>query len=435
MSIIKTFFAGLLTVSLCIAQINITINGKVTDTGTTPISGAVVKLEQGGLTATSGPDGSFLLSGTTGNINSQSNKPISGKITASLHNGYMSLSLGEKSNVEISTYTIQGKKLSSIHQTLDAGYHSVALPTTASGVCFYRIKSGNEEVVLKSISSAGVSRGTALSNQGTSPAALTRQAETYVPINDVIRVEKDGYLNYRVIVTNSVTSGLVIKMILQDAGTVTDIDGNVYHAIRIGNQVWTVENLRVTKYNDGTPVTLDTSTTTWAGLPAKYCYYQNTANADSIKKFGTLYNWHVIDPANPNKIAPAGWHVPTDAEWDTLANYLIDNGYNWDGTTTDNKIAKAMAAKTDWYIDTIPGAIGFDLTKNNSSGFSAIPGGYRYFLGDFNLIGELGCWWSTTERDAYYVWDRYLYHNHANLYRGNYSKSCGLSVRLVRDLN
>jgi len=110
----------------------------------------------------------------------------------------------------------------------------------------------------------------------------------------------------------------------------------------------------------------------------------NTTNADSIKKYGALYDWYAASPTNVKKIAPAGWHVPSDAEWDTLQNYLTAKGYNRDGTTTGNKIEKALAAKTDWVTYSTNGTIGSDLSKNNSSGFSALPGGYR-FLEQQNL--------------------------------------------------
>jgi uncharacterized protein (TIGR02145 family) len=134
--------------------------------------------------------------------------------------------------------------------------------------------------------------------------------------------------------------------------TIEDIDGNVYRIVKIGNQLWTVENLRVTKYNDGSAIQLVAGNSAWAALSTPgYCYYNNTTNADSIKKFGALYNWYVVNPSvnpsNPKKVAPVGWHVPTDEEWTILENYMIVNGYNWDGTTTGNKIAKSLATKAD----------------------------------------------------------------------------------------
>ena len=229
----------------------------------------------------------------------------------------------------------------------------------------------------------------------------------------------------------AVTGGYEPVSADNDTGTVTDIDGNVYKTVKIGNQVWTVENLRTTKYNDGTPIPLVTDGAAWAALTTPgYCYYNNTTNADSIKKYGALYNWYVV---NTKKLAPKGWHVPTVAEWDTLQNYLIANGYNWDGTTTGNKIAKSMAAQTDWKTDTNPGATGNDLFKNNKSGFSALPGGWRFFIGFFNLFGRFGVWWSATELDASTACDRRLGFDDGTLGRGVLSKSCGFSVRLLRD--
>jgi len=133
--------------------------------------------------------------------------------------------------------------------------------------------------------------------------------------------------------------------IIGNNSTVKDADGNVYQTVKIGNQEWTMENLRTTKYNDGTPILNITSQTTWDSclytLTEAFCHYNNTTNSDSIKKFGALYNWYAV---NTGKLAPSGWHVPTDEEWDTLQNYLMENGYSWDGTTGENKIAKSMAA-------------------------------------------------------------------------------------------
>ena len=214
-----------------------------------------------------------------------------------------------------------------------------------------------------------------------------------------------------------------------DTGTVTDIDGNVYQTVKIGNQVWTVENLRTTKYNDGSAIPLVTNDTAWGKLTTPgYCWYDN--NIKNKSKYGALYNWFTIDT---KKLAPKGWHVPTDAEWIILENYLITNGYNWDGTTTDNKIAKSMAAKTDWKTDTGRGTIGHDLSKNNRSGFSALPGGYRVDFGPFGNIGDLGLWWSASEIDASSAFSRNLVYDNVRLLSYDLTKSCGFSVRLLRD--
>jgi uncharacterized protein (TIGR02145 family) len=211
----------------------------------------------------------------------------------------------------------------------------------------------------------------------------------------------------------------------------------MYQTVRIGNQVWMAENLRVTKYNDGSLISLDTSKTTWNNATTpKYCFYKNTTDSDSVKEYGALYNWHVVSPGNPKNIAPTGWHVPSDAEWDTLQDHLIAEGCNWDGTITGNKIAKSMAAKADWEACTTEGTIGCDLTKNNSSGFSALPGGARYDDGSFHAQSGHGYWWSATDSGASAAWYRSLHYGHDYLDRGSYSGrylSCGYSVRLLRD--
>ena len=208
---------------------------------------------------------------------------------------------------------------------------------------------------------------------------------------------KSGYLNYRCVQYNSDTNGIVIKMIVC-ADTVRDIDGNVYQAVRIGGQVWMAENLRVRRYNDGSAIPMDTSTSApgWnSAWGPMFCYYNHTTNADSIKKYGALYNWYTL--VDTKKLAPAGWHVPTDSEWEVMQNYLVMHGYNYDGTTdtANNKIAMALAAKTDWHSYSGAGYPGNDLTKNNSTGFSALPGGYRCILpSTFENQGDLGSWWS-----------------------------------------
>lgn len=206
--------------------------------------------------------------------------------------------------------------------------------------------------------------------------------------------------------------------------TVKDVDGNVYQTVKIGNQIWTVENFRSTKYSDGTPIPL-----------SGYFWYDDDISNNN--NYGALYNWYVIDT---KKLAPKGWHVPSDAEWDTLQNYLIANWYNWDATTPRNKIAKSLAAKTNWHKidfpgDTIdfPGAIGNDLTKNNTSGFSALPGGCRDHSGDFYGICFVGFWWSSTDFNVIQAYARFLNTGYENLSRFCNSKLCGYSVRLLKD--
>jgi uncharacterized protein (TIGR02145 family) len=222
---------------------------------------------------------------------------------------------------------------------------------------------------------------------------------------------------------------------------IADTDGNSYNTVVIGNQVWTVENLRTTKYSDGTDIPHVTNGTSWSNLSTPgYCFYDNNTDASYQEKWGALYNWYAV---NTGKLAPDGWRVPTDADWTQLEEYLIANGYNWDGSTSDNKIGKSLAAKTDWTSSYTSGDVGNDLSSNNRTGFSALPGGYRYYGGIFSLQSDSCFWWSATETGVSDALNRFLGYDYDGVCRkyncespfsSNYNKKYGFSVRLVRDL-
>jgi len=432
----KAFLTGLAAASVSMAAISGIV---VKDTiGTIPISGAVVQLEKGGQTATTGSDGRFTLASTS-ILPRKTEQSLQHNFSVAMQNGSLRLNVAGKSVVEVTTFDLNGKALSSVRRPMDPGTHSITLPYRGEGIYLCKVKVGKNESSLKINSVVGVSLAGAVTSQGSSSySILAKQASVNSVINDVIAVAKEGYLNYRVKVRNSDTSGIAIRMIVC-ADTVKDVEGNVYQAVRIGNQVWMAENLRTTKYNDGTPIPLDTSSASWArATTPEYCYPLNTTNADSIKKFGPLYNFYVVNPQNPKKLAPAGWHVPTDAELTILENYLIANRYTWNGTNTGNKIAKSLTARTDWR-DTIntQGTIGCDLTKNNTSGFSFLPGGDRHPDGTFGHVpGGYGGLWTSTVRtnDPSHVLYRFLFYDFDYVYHGDSApKNCALSVRLVRD--
>ena len=104
-----------------------------------------------------------------------------------------------------------------------------------------------------------------------------------------------------------------------DMSMITDVDGNSYHTVKIGTQTWMVENLKTTKFNDGSPIPLIRDSSTWkASLTPGYCFYKNDS-AKNKSTYGALYNWNAV---NTGRLAPKGWHVPTDAEWTVLINYV-----------------------------------------------------------------------------------------------------------------
>ena len=222
---------------------------------------------------------------------------------------------------------------------------------------------------------------------------------------------------------------------INDLRPLEDVDGNTYDFITYGDQTWSVENAKMEKYRDGTEIPQVTDATEWENLTTgAWCYYDNNSSK------GKLYNWYAVMgvhdtiPNTPNKaFAPEGWHVPTDAEWTTLENYLIANGYNYDGTTSGNKIAKDMASTTGWNSSTVTGAPGKNQSLNNHSGFNAFPEGYRFFNALFSSEGYDAFFWSSTENNSYYAWFRDLSFNYSYLYRSSNFKQNGFSVRFVRD--
>ncbi|HOU97032.1 MAG TPA: fibrobacter succinogenes major paralogous domain-containing protein [Bacteroidales bacterium] len=220
------------------------------------------------------------------------------------------------------------------------------------------------------------------------------------------------------------------------AGTVKDIDGNKYNTVKIGNQVWMVENLKTTKYNDGTQIPNLSDDNQWLVTTDAYCNYDNLES--NAATYGRLYNGYAV---KTGKLAPAGWRIPNDADWIILRNYLIANGYNFDGTKDEDKVAKSLCAKTNWALSSEPGTPGAAPENNNRTGFTALPGGYRYVIfgnnpeAHFSGIGKYGEWWSTTELDkggGYgRLWELKYNHDYLDGYRTD--MVCGHSVRLIKD--
>ena len=224
-------------------------------------------------------------------------------------------------------------------------------------------------------------------------------------------------------------------------GTATDQNGNSFEWISYGSQDWTVENAEMVTYRDGTPIPQVTDQTEWDNLiTGAWCYFENDPNK------GVLYNWYAVmgihdeasllDASLRKEFTPEGWHVPTIDEWLILVEFLISNGYNYDGTTTVNKIAKSMASTTGWLSSTTLGTPGNNQSTNNSSGFNAYPKGWRWGFGaGFFGEGDSAVFWSTTDyssSDAYFF-DIRNYREYVFTGGDFYYKENGNSVRLVKD--
>ena len=215
-----------------------------------------------------------------------------------------------------------------------------------------------------------------------------------------------------------------------NCGILTDIDGNKYNTVTIGTQCWMQENLKTTRYRNGDPIITGLSEVDWYGTTSgAYVIYNNdNINNDT---FGKLYNWYAV--ADNRHLCPTDWHEPNDAEWIILETYLTNNGYGFGGSGND--VAKSVAATYSWGESSLAGSVGNDQASNNSSGFTALPGGCIHYKGLFDYIGYIGFWWSSSEGEAGSDsgWSRYLQNDSFNLNRIQYDKNKGLSIRCIKD--
>jgi len=224
--------------------------------------------------------------------------------------------------------------------------------------------------------------------------------------------------------------------------TVTDVDGNIYNTVTIGTQIWMKENMRTAHYSDGTSVTKVTGDSNWDALTAvdkAYCWY-NDDSTSYANTYGALYTWAAVMngaagssliPSGVQGICPTDWHIPSDGEWTVLTDYLINNGYGYQGSGND--IGKSMAETWGWLTNATSGNVGNDLASNNSSGFSALPSGYRnYAGGSSGNIGYSAIWWSATENTPNGPWYRGVFSDENTISRIYYNHvEEGMSVRCV----
>jgi uncharacterized protein (TIGR02145 family) len=190
-------------------------------------------------------------------------------------------------------------------------------------------------------------------------------------------------------------------------------------------QTWTTKNLSVRTYRNGDVIPQVTDATQWKNLTTgAWCWYNNDSGTYAAT-YGRLYNWYAVN--DPRGLAPAGWHVPTDAEWNIFVKCFAPTA---DTTYTGSESATAGGAMkeggTSHWASPNTGA-------SNSSGFTGLPGGYRDNNGAFGVNGYTAYWWTSTENTTTYAWYRQLYDNTADVSRWTYYKIYGYSVRLVKD--
>jgi uncharacterized protein (TIGR02145 family) len=208
------------------------------------------------------------------------------------------------------------------------------------------------------------------------------------------------------------------------------VDGQV----QIGTQIWMSKNLSVSKYSDGTPIPQVTDLTEWINLnTGAWCYYANNSSYNAVN--GKLYNWYAVagiynatsysNPALRKKLAPNGWHVPTDAEWSTLINFL-DPAAN--GGSTIPNLAGGKMKLTGFRYWQSP-----NIAATNESGFSGLPSGFRSSNAQFTTISFYSRWWSSSDESVSNTWYRGLDYSNGNVYKYGVPKFYGFSVRCVKD--
>jgi uncharacterized protein (TIGR02145 family) len=194
---------------------------------------------------------------------------------------------------------------------------------------------------------------------------------------------------------------------------ISDNDGNTYNIVKIGNQVWMAENLKTTKFNDGTRIPMVSDYKGWSNLISPgYCWYNNDSGRYK-DDYGALYNGYTV---STGKLCPAGWHVPSLEEWTTLTDFV-------GGKTAGGKLKERG---NQYWMSPNAGA-------TNETGFTALPGGSRGSLGSFMDEGLRGYWWSSTDYDGTDAWNRAMGYTFSNVTGSSDHKKSGLSVRCVKD--
>lgn len=347
----------------------------------------------------------------------------------------LSFTTNQAGDAQLILYAIDGRKLAQTVQYLQAGSHSFQL-VLPQGVYVIQLNGKGYAYTSKAISPSSNNNHLAQIiycgiDEPITTAKLQHSKSTSVTTLGYNTGDQLLYKatagNYSTIVTDVPTADKTTDFSFVDC---TDADGNNYTAVSIGTQIWMVENLKSSKYRDGSSISNITDNTAWGALTTgAWCDYNNAAANEN--KYGKLYNWYAL--SDSRNIAPTGWHVASDAEWTTLLAYATTH------FGSSLYTGKALAATTDWatYSDVTVAwnnqFIGNKLSINNSSGFSALPGGYRASNVSFGSLGLFGYWWSSTVFNTTKAWYFGMAYGGIDVSKISGNKSIGYSVRCVRD--
>lgn len=364
-------------------------------------------------------------------------------------NTRMKFSLPSAGEAAITVYDITGRKIFGMRDNLSNGDHVYNIEGFDKGVFFVTISTGRYSATGRLISNVSHEGDMKMTYEST----VATENKTYESKRADGMVAMQYNPNDRLIFT--ATGGeciTTVSYLPSSNSTITfdfypckDGDNNKYPIVKIGTQTWMAANLKATKFNNGDPIPLVTDNAAWLAIryePA-YCWYENDESTYK-NLFGALYNYWTVSRGD---LCPAGWHVPTWNEFMSLQDYLINNGYNYDGSTTSgNEVAKSLASTSMIILTTLPtsptmmwnsstntGAIGnTDFPeKRNASGFSALPSGFR---GDgFSVFNRFAFWWTSTDYDMVMGRYRNLQTDWSSLLGSYTYKWAGYSVRCLKN--
>lgn len=333
-------------------------------------------------------------------------------------------------DVGIELFDIKGKLLLHKDANLMEGNHSFCFGGLKSGVYSLKVCTPAGSYSERVISTGGAEGIPALEYIGIAPKTL-QQAKLASTTGNIQMNYKTGDILlfkgisgiYSRVITLVPTSSQVVNFEFIDC---TDGDGNHYPVVTIGTQTWMAENLKTTKYNNTSPLPLVTNNIIWVGLetPA-YCWYENN---DSLygSVYGALYNWYAAKEEN---LCPVGWHTPSDTEWQTLEIFLgmsQSQATSTGNRGTDEGGKLKEQSLTHWLYT--------NIGATNSSGFTALPGGFRHWdFGNCTYINIGGCWWSSTSSSTFGGLYRSLTFANSKIARDHMYKVDGFSVRCIKD--
>ncbi|MBG0861140.1 MAG: T9SS type A sorting domain-containing protein [Bacteroidales bacterium] len=335
----------------------------------------------------------------------------------------MQFVLPETSETIITLHDLSGRKIVQTRDLLSKGQHTYDIQGIEDGIYFVRINSGRYTFNGRLICTGSQNRDAKIVYENTM-AAEEKQTDSKGMYAEIVMQYTSGDL-LKITAISGIYSTVIIdvptssKIISFNYVACTDGNGNNYPVVKIGTQTWMTENLKTTKFNDGTAIALVANASAWAASSTPgYCWYNNDATTYK-DTYGALYNWYVVDAASNGgkNLCPAGWHVSTDPEWTTLTNYL-------GGVSVAGGKLKEPGT-SHWYSP--------NTGATNESGFTALPAGDRSSNGTFWDIELYGSWWSSTQSSTGSAWDWYVGYADNISWRYDDGKQNGFSIRCIKD--